>query len=164
MLFVWKTYYLNISAQKFKCDTCNSVYFGKTKRHLLVREYEHSGFIRFYGKGIKVHRKRCYSNQKTLKAGTTVNYFHLKLKESLLILKMKPRLNIAQESMPLCLFDNYSWNAIGRSSYQRCSIEIGVFKTFTKFTQIHRVNFVKFLRTPFLRNTSTPENCLHTGK
>ena len=46
--------------------------------------------------------------------GTAVNDFHLKLKESLLILKMKPCLNIAQQSMPLYLFDINSWNAIGK--------------------------------------------------
>ena len=69
-----------------------------------------------------------------------------------------------------------------RSNHQRCSIEIGVLKTSTKFTGKHQcqslffnkvaglrsvtllkkrlwhkclpVNFVKFLRTPFLQNTS----------
>ena len=38
--------------------------------------------------------------------GSASNKFHLKLKESLLILKMKPSLNIAKESMPLMLFDH----------------------------------------------------------
>ena len=47
-------------------------------------------------------------------AGTAVNDFHLKLKESFLILKMKPCLNVAQVSMPLNLFDNDSWNVIGK--------------------------------------------------
>ena len=28
---------------KFKCSICNGVYIGKTKRHFLVREYEHLG-------------------------------------------------------------------------------------------------------------------------
>ena len=46
--------------------------------------------------------------------GAAVNDFHLKLKESLSILKMKTCLNIAQESMLLYLFDNYSLNAIGK--------------------------------------------------
>ena len=48
--------------------------------------------------------------------GITVNDFHLKLKESLLILKMKPCLNIAQKLMPIYLFDNGFWNAIGKES------------------------------------------------
>ena len=48
--------------------------------------------------------------------GTSANNFHLKLKESLLILKIKPCLNIAQESMPLYLFDNDFLNAIRKES------------------------------------------------
>ena len=48
--------------------------------------------------------------------GTAANDFHLKLKESLSILKMKPCLNIAQESMPLYLFDNDFLNAIRKES------------------------------------------------
>ena len=28
---------------KYKCDICNNVYISKTKRHLIVREYEHLG-------------------------------------------------------------------------------------------------------------------------
>ena len=58
-------------------------------------------------------------------------------------------------------------NMRNRSSHQRCSIEIGVLKNFTKFTGKHLlqslfllwrrcfpVNFVKFLRAPLLQNTS----------
>ena len=52
-----------------------------------------------------------------------------------------------------------------RSSQQKCSIEIGVLKNFTKFTRKHLcqsfflnkvagLRSVKFLRTPFLQNTS----------
>ena len=40
--------------------------------------------------------------------GNAANKYHLKLKESLLILKMKPSLNVAKESMPLYLFENDS--------------------------------------------------------
>ena len=46
--------------------------------------------------------------------GTAVNNFHLKLK-GLLILKMKPYLNIPQQSMPLYLFDNDSWMLLGNN-------------------------------------------------
>ena len=62
----------------------------------------------------KTLRKHCHQNEHRCSVdnfeivGTAVNDFHLKLKESLLILKMKPCLNIAQESMPLYLFDNDS--------------------------------------------------------
>ena len=48
--------------------------------------------------------------------GTAVKDFHLKLKESLLILKMKPCLNMAQELMPLYVFGNDSLIAIGKQS------------------------------------------------
>ena len=40
-----------------------------------------------------------------------------------------------------------------RSSHQRCSIKRGVLRNFTKFTGKH-LKFVKFLRPPFLQNTS----------
>ena len=53
---------------------------------------------------------------------------------------------------------------ISRSSHQRCSIKKGVLRKFSKFTGKHLcqrlwhrcfpVNFEKFLRTPFLQNTS----------
>ena len=46
--------------------------------------------------------------------GTAVKDFHLKLKESLLIFKMKPCLNMAQELMPLYVFGNDSLNVIGK--------------------------------------------------
>ena len=40
--------------------------------------------------------------------GNAANKYYLKLKESLLILKMKPSLNVAKESIPLYLFENDS--------------------------------------------------------
>ena len=114
---------------KFKSDTCNSVYIDKTKRHLFVREYEHLGWSVLTEKVLKYTEKdatairkhfledklRCSVDNFEIVA-TAVNDFHLKLKESLLVLKMKPCLNIAQESIPLYLFDNDSWNAIGKKS------------------------------------------------
>ena len=42
-----------------------------------------------------------------------------------------------------------------RSSHQRCSVKKGFLRNFTKFTGKHLCQvFVKFLRTPFLQNTS----------
>ena len=106
---------------KFKCNTCNSVYIGKTKRHLLVRQYEQLGLSVFMEKALKYTekdataiRKHCHQNEHRCSVDnleivrTAVNDFHLKLKKSLLVLKMKPCLNIAQESMSLYLFDNDS--------------------------------------------------------
>ena len=65
-------------------------------------------------------RKHCHQNEHHCSVddfeilGTAVNDFHLKLKKYLVILIMKSCLNIAQESMALYLFDNASWNAIGK--------------------------------------------------
>ena len=59
-------------------------------------------------------RKYCYENKHRCSKDnfqivvTAVNDFHLKLKQTLLILKMKTCLNIAKESMPLYLFNNDS--------------------------------------------------------
>ena len=38
--------------------------------------------------------------------GNSVNSYFLQLKELLLILKLKPSLNVSKESLPLYLFDN----------------------------------------------------------
>ena len=57
-------------------------------------------------------KKHCHQNNHKADSscftliGSASNNFHLKLKESLLILKLKLSLNMARESMPLCLFDN----------------------------------------------------------
>ena len=104
---------------KFRCNTCNSVYIGKTKRHYLVRQFEHLGLSVFTNKALRYSdkdataiRKHCHhqnhvnctDNFKIM--GNSVNNYFLQLKESLLILKLKPSLNVAKESMPLYLFDN----------------------------------------------------------
>ena len=106
---------------KFKCHTCNSVYIAKTKWHLLVRQYENLGLSFLTGKALKYTEKDATAIRKHFRenkhrcsvdnfeiVGTAANDFHLKLKESLLILKMKPYLNVAQVSTPLYLFDNDS--------------------------------------------------------
>ena len=113
---------------KFKSDTCNRAYIGETKQYLLARQYEHLGLsvvtekvLKYTEKDATAIRKHVHEDKLRCSVdnfeivGTAVNDFHLKLKESLLILKMKPCLNIAQESMALCLFGNDSWNDIGKS-------------------------------------------------
>ena len=97
------------------------------EHHLLVRQYEHLGWsvfteraLKYTGKDVTAIRKHYHQNEHRCSvddfeiAGTSANNFHLKLKESLLLLTIKPCLNVAQESMPLYLFDNDSWNAIGK--------------------------------------------------
>ena len=106
---------------KFKCNICNDVYIGETKRHFLVRGYEHLGKsilteknLKYTEKDATAIRKHCHNHGHTADtscfslAGNAANKHHLKLKESLLILKIKPSLNVAKESMLLHLFENDS--------------------------------------------------------
>ena len=104
---------------KFKCNICIGVYIGETKRYFLVREYEHLGksiltekSLKYTEKDATAIRKHCHNHCHTADTscfslvGNAANKYHLKLKESLLILKMKPSLNVAKESMALYLFEN----------------------------------------------------------
>ena len=84
---------------KYKCDICNNVYIGKTKRHLIVRQYEHLGKsiatnkpLRYSDKDATAIRKHCHSLDHLASIdnfsilGNAMNNYHLSLKESLLIL------------------------------------------------------------------------------
>ena len=106
---------------KFKCNICNDVYISETKRHLRVREYEHLGRSILTEKNLNntekdatVIRKHCHNHCHTTDTscfslvGNAANKYHLKLKKSLLILKRRPSLNVAKESMPLYLLENDS--------------------------------------------------------
>ena len=46
------------------CDTYNSVYIGKTKRHLWVRQYEHLITLIFTNKALKYNEKDASEIQK----------------------------------------------------------------------------------------------------
>ena len=114
--------YLNSDViYKYKVNICNDVYIGKTKLHLLVCEYEHFGRSILTGKPLKYNEKdataaRKHCRQKNYSTDSfclslienATNNYHLKLKESRHILKFKPSVNIAKESMPLYLFENDS--------------------------------------------------------
>ena len=104
---------------KYKCNICNDVYIGETKRHLLVRQYEHLGRsiltekpLKYNEKDATAVRKHCHQQNHPANSfcfsliGNAANNYNLKLKDSLAILKLKPSLNIAKESMPLYLFEN----------------------------------------------------------
>ena len=107
---------------RFTCDGCNSIYIGKSKRHFLVRAYEHLGLSIRTGKGLTYNPR--YTNNTTVLdhinrpndcsgtlnsfeiIGGAKNDFFLKIKESLLIKKVKPTLlNKNSYSVPLELFD-----------------------------------------------------------
>ena len=107
---------------RFTCDGCNSIYIGKSKRHFLVRAFEH------LGKSIRTGKELTYNpsytnntavlnhlNQRNGCGGTLDSFdivggarndFFLKIKETLLIKKVKPTLlNPNGQSVPLLLFD-----------------------------------------------------------
>ena len=99
---------------KFKCNICSDVYIGETKHRFFVREYEHLGKsilteknLKYTEKDATVIRQHCHNHSHTADTscfslvGNSASKYHLKLKESLLILKMKASLNVAKESMPL---------------------------------------------------------------
>ena len=107
---------------RFTCDGCNSIYIGKTKRHFLVRAYEHLGLSIRTGKKLTYNPKNknntavlthihqsdsCCGNLDSFKiVGGARNDFYLKIKETLLIKKIKPTLlNQKGYSVPLLLFD-----------------------------------------------------------
>ena len=107
---------------RFKCDGCNSIYIGKSKRHFLVRAFEHLGKSIKTGKAF-TYNSSCSNNTAVLNhlnqshgcsatlesfdiIGSARNDFFLKIKESLLIKKVKPTLlNPNGQSVPLHLFD-----------------------------------------------------------
>ena len=109
----------SILLYKFTCNTCTIAYIRKTKRYYLVHQFEHLGLSVFTNKALRYSDKdataickhchhqnhvNCTDNFKIM--GNFVNNYFLQLKESLLILKLKPSLNFAKESMPLYLFDD----------------------------------------------------------
>ena len=67
---------------KFTCNTCHSVYIGKTKRHYLVCQFEHSGLSVFSNKALR------YSDKDATAIRNSVNNYFLQLKESLLCLQL----------------------------------------------------------------------------
>ena len=108
----------------YTCDGCNSVYYGKSKRHFTVRAHEHLGLSLKTGKRYSFNPKNnnnssvllhinstsnsCIGSINNFKIiGSAPNDFFLRIKESLLIRKFKPSLNYKEKlSIPLLLFDN----------------------------------------------------------
>ena len=94
---------------KFKRNICNDVYIGVTKRHFFVFKYEHLGKsilteknLKYTEKDSTIIRKHCHNLFHTadtfcfLLDENTADKYHLKLKEFLLILKLKHSLNVAK--------------------------------------------------------------------
>ena len=105
---------------KYTCDTCNCVYIGETKRHFLVRAYEHLGVSVLTDKENKYNEntatavsKHCHDHNHIPNIenfqiiGHANSKQHLLLKEALLIGVVKPTIiNIQKFSLPLELFGN----------------------------------------------------------
>ena len=108
---------------RYTCNRCNSVYLGKTKRHYLVRAFEHLGVSLRTGKTFTFNQNNVNNSTVLTHINTQCKHNHspsvndfsiigsansddlLCIKESLLIQKFKPQLNINDQSAPLYLFD-----------------------------------------------------------
>ena len=102
---------------EFTCRDCNVSYIGKTSRHYQVRFSEHLGISKVtnlplkYSKktstAVRDHTYTCNHNS-TIDCfkiiGSAKNDYHLKIKESLNILRYNPELNKTVKSFPLYLF------------------------------------------------------------
>ena len=100
---------------KYTCSSCNATYVGKTKRHTHHRFNEHAGLSPLTGvflKGqnsttVRDHMLVCdtlVTRENFILLGADSNNFHLRIKESLFIMREEPNLNIQGKSIPLTLF------------------------------------------------------------
>ena len=100
----------------FKCDSCNAIYYGKTKRHFYVRAAEHMGILHLTNKRLKNVKQSAISDH-LLTCECNINFdgftilsndsnnINLLIKESLLISRDKPILNKTVKSFSLELFE-----------------------------------------------------------
>ena len=104
---------------RYKCNSCNEIYIGKTDRHYYVRNCEHFGITPIKGKVSKrklqpskirdhlleTHHDSCMETDfSILDSVRSTNDFHLRIKESLYIHRDKPVINGQESSTPLELF------------------------------------------------------------
>ena len=99
----------------FKCNSCNAIYYSKTKRHFYVRAVEHMGISYLTNKRLKNVKQSAISHH-VLTCDCNINFndftilskdsnnINLLIKESLLISRDKPILNKTAKSFPLELF------------------------------------------------------------
>ena len=91
-------------------------YYGKKFRHLSIRVGEHSGVSPLTGKKSKAKTTTAINNHMLLcdhlvsledfkMLASSNSEFYFKIKESLLIARDKPELNINEKSLSLYLFD-----------------------------------------------------------
>ena len=102
---------------KFKCNICNYIYHGKTKRHFKVRAYDHLGITALNGKKVKIPKESAVFDH-IVNTGHDASFddfeiftkewdeLRLLLRESLLIMRDDPPLNRYVKSIPL---EPFSW-------------------------------------------------------
>ena len=112
----------NVSIRKY-CINISAAFaiMSSLAKPNAICQYEHLGKsmargkpLRYRNKDATAIRKHCHSlghlgsidNFSIL--GNAMNNYHLSLKETLMIFKLKPSLNASKESIPLYLFDNGS--------------------------------------------------------
>ena len=98
---------------KYKCQCCNALYVGETVRHLHKRISERMGILGCTGKplskplfsNIRDHHGHAISPDGFSILSSCSSSFELLLRESLLISKLKPSLNVNLSSVPLTLYN-----------------------------------------------------------
>ena len=106
---------------RYTCDGCNSIYLGKTRRHYMVRIFEHLGISLATGKkftfnplnknnsAILSHincKTKCIGKEENFKIiGSARTDPLLCIKETLIIHKNKPKINTSYGSVPIYLFE-----------------------------------------------------------
>ena len=100
---------------KFRCNICNDIYYGKTKRHFKVSACEYLGITPLTGKNVK-SLKEIAVFYRIVHTGYNTSFddfetlvkecdeFRLLLRESLLILRDDSPLHRHVKSIPLELF------------------------------------------------------------
>ena len=100
----------------FKCNSCNAIYYGKTKRHFYVRAAEHMGISHLKNKRLKNVKESAVSDH-LLTCDCNINFddftilsknsnnINLLIKESFAISRNKPILKKTVKSFPLELFE-----------------------------------------------------------
>ena len=105
---------------RYTCDGCKAIYIGKTRRHYLVRVFEHLGLsllthnkYTYNPQNVNntavlnhINCKKCVGKQENFKIiGSAKTDFLLCIKETLIIHKNKPKINTNERSVPLYLFE-----------------------------------------------------------
>ena len=109
-----------MSLYRYTRDGCNTIYIGKTRRHYLVRAFEHLGISLATGKKYTynpnngnntailnhINRKKCVGKQENFKIiGSAKTDTLLCIKETLLVHRNKPEINTNERSTPIYLFE-----------------------------------------------------------